>query len=85
MLNIVLSHWSIYLYVFYVAVLSVLFFIYRPMSSRDREPLCFSLTSGRSAAEARTARYRRAGSSAPPVVYLYERALGRRVPRRQTG
>jgi hypothetical protein len=41
MLSLILSHWSVYLYLFYVAVLAVLFFVHRnrPTQSRDYPPL----------------------------------------------
>lgn len=77
MLTVVLSHWAFYCYLTYVFILLILLVVYRHRSASEQEgqPERVALTWASEVAEARTARYRRAGNSELPGGYRYVRWL----------
>jgi hypothetical protein len=84
MLQIIFSHWAIYLFLTYILTIALLSVLVRnrPAPAQDAPAPRRPLTSASTVAATRTGGYRRVGSSALPAVYQYGRWLGRRSHRR---
>ena len=73
MLSIILSHWSIYLYLIDLIALAVLFFVdWARRTSQERKRRA-AFATARVAASEHTAKFRRAGNSVFPAEYRYGR------------
>ena len=76
MLSIILNHWSVYLYVVDIIVLSVLFFAdwaRRSSQERNGQAMRARLATERVVASEHTAKFRRAGNNVFPAEYRYGR------------
>lgn len=74
MLNIIFSHWSVYLYLFDLIALTILFFVdYAHRKAQDRKDRLrrAAFATAPVAASEHTARFRRAGNNVFPAEYRY--------------
>lgn len=76
MLSIILSHWSVYLYLLDLFVLTILFFVdYAQRTAQERKDRIrrTALATAPVAASEHTVRFRRAGNNVFPAEYRYGR------------